>query len=111
MSITNAATARQTLGSILGATATTFNSLIAVVDVGNTYVSKLQLSADDSYKRQKMESTIDNAMFKEQLIRSKTMEETESTLKAHEFMSKSEQHKLAYEESYKRFSALFTETK
>ena len=106
MSIANTTTARATVGTLFGAIASSADSVINIIQVGNTYISKLQLAADDSYFQQKKESSINRAVFEEQLIRSKAQEEAESALRAHEFMEKSATHKVEYQASYDRFKLI-----
>jgi hypothetical protein len=106
----NTSTAKATVGSLFSVITNTGESVIGILNVANTYVGKAQLAADDSYKRQLVESKIDNAVHQEQAIRKAAQDEAESAMRAKEFMLKSEGHKEAYQQSYDRFSSLFSST-
>lgn len=107
----NTSTAKATVGSLFSVISNTGESIIGILGVANTYVSKAQLAADDSFKRQLIESKIENAVHQEQAIRKAAQDEAESSLRAKEFCLKSEYHEEAYKKSYDRFAALFESAK
>ncbi len=105
------ATAKFTLGSILGAVSSTANSLVATLDVGNTLIEKAQLAATSSLKKQRVETILDEESFLEQLIRDKANEDAQSQRRVRDFCKQSPEDAQAYQSAYERFTKLVRETK
>lgn len=98
------ATSRATLGSIFNAiqsTATTATNTLQVLD---TTVNGINGFVSDKMDRAELRRKGSYSTFKEQLHRDLAQEEADSTLRVTEYMSKSEQHKSAYETAYNRIA-------
>lgn len=104
------ATAKFTLGSVLGAVASTANSVVATLEVGNTLIEKAQLAATTSLTKQRLETKADEEVFLEHLIREKAHEDAMSALRAKDFCKQSADHLQMYQSAYNRFEKLLRET-
>lgn len=100
-----------TFGALLGAVTSTANSVVAVLDVGNTLIEKGQLAATTSLKKQRFEVIAEEETFLENLIREKANEDAISALRVKEFCQQSADHNKMYESAYTRYQTLLRPTK
>ena len=99
-------TARLTLGSILSTVNTTANTVTSTLDAVSSGIGMLNAYIDNAAQHQKARIAIDNEDFIESLIREKSQERTESTLRVQKYISQSPEHAKAYQEAYETYSKL-----
>ena len=100
------ATARLTLGSILSTVNTTATTVTSTVDAAGKAVGMLNAYVENAAAHQKARIAIDNEDFIENLIREKSQERTESTIRVQKYISQSTEHAKAYQEAYETYSKL-----
>lgn len=105
------ASGRIALGSIMGAIATTANTVTGVLDAANQGVGMLNHIVVTAAKQQKDRSILDADDFQEYMVRDKAMQNTLSLKAVKEFIEQDEFNKVNYEESYQRYSKLLGRTK
>ena len=100
------ATARLTLGSILSTVNTTATTVTSTLDAASKAVGMLNAYVENAAQHQKARIAIDNEDFIESLIREKSQERTESTLRVQKYINQSQEHAKAYQEAYETYSKL-----
>ena len=100
------ATARLTLGSILSTVNTTATTVTSTLDAASKAVGMLNAYVENAASHQKARIAIDNEDFIESLIREKSQERTESTLRVQKYINQSQEHAKAYQEAYETYSKL-----
>ena len=104
------ATARLTLGSILSTVNTTAATATSTLDAAGKAVGMLNAYVDNAASHQKARIAVDNEDFIESLIREKSQERTESTLRVQKYIGQSQEHAKAYQEAYETYSKLLRPT-
>ena len=99
-------TARLTLGSILSTVNTTATTVTSTLDAAGKAVGMLNAYVENAAQHQKARIAVDNEDFIESLIREKSQERTESTLRVQKYISQSPEHAKAYQEAYETYSKL-----
>ena len=100
------ATARLTLGSVLSTVNTTATTVTSTLDAASKAVGMLNNYVDNAAQHQKARIAVDNEDFIESLIREKSQERTESTLRVQKYIGQSQEHAKAYQEAYETYSKL-----
>ena len=103
-------TARLTLGSILSTVNTTATTVTSTLDAAGKAVGMLNAYVENAAAHQKARIAVDNEDFIESLIREKSQERTESTLRVQKYISQSPEHAKAYQEAYETYSKLLRPT-
>ena len=104
------ATARLTLGSILSTVNTTAATVTSTLDAAGKAIGMLNNYVDNAAQHQKARIAVDNEDFIESLIREKSQERTESTLRVQKYINQSPEHAKAYQEAYETYSKLLRPT-
>ena len=104
------ATARLTLGSILSTVNTTAATATSTLDAAGKAVGMLNAYVENAASHQKARIAVDNEDFIESLIREKSQERTESTLRVQKYIGQSTEHASAYKEAYETYSKLLRPT-
>ena len=104
------ATARLTLGSILSTVNTTATTVTSTLDAAGKAVGMLNAYVENAASHQKARIAVDNEDFIENLIREKSQERTESTLRVQKYIGQSTEHAKAYQEAYETYSKLLRPT-
>ena len=99
-------TARLTLGSILSTVNTTATTVTSTLDAAGKAVGMLNAYVENAASHQKARIAVDNEDFIESLIREKSQERTESTLRVQKYINQSQEHAKAYQEAYETYSKL-----
>ena len=99
-------TARLTLGSVLSTVNTTATTVTSTLDAAGKAVGMLNAYVENAAQHQKARIAVDNEDFIESLIREKSQERTESTLRVQKYISQSQEHAKAYQEAYETYSKL-----
>lgn len=97
---------RLTFGAMLSTVTTTANTVTATLEAVNQGVGMLTSYVGNAAEHQKLRQLADNETFVEELIREKSFEETQSTLRVSKFISQSDEHHSAYEKAYNKFNAI-----
>ena len=103
-------TARLTLGSVLSSVNTAANTVTSSLDAVSSGIGMLNAYIDNAAQHQKARIAVDNEDFIESLIREKSQERTESTLRVQKYISQSPEHASAYKEAYETYSKLLRPT-
>ena len=103
-------TARLTLGSVLSTVNTTATTVTSTLDAAGKAVGMVNAYIDNAASHQKARIAVDNEDFIESLIREKSQERTESTLRVQKYINQSQEHAKAYQEAYETYSKLLRPT-
>lgn len=103
-------TTRLTFGAVLNTVNTTANTVTSTLDAVSSGIGMLNAYIDNAAAHQKARIAIDNEDFIEGLIREKSQERTESTLRVQKYITQSQEHAKAYQEAYDTYSKLLRPT-
>ena len=97
---------RVTLASVLTTVQTTAQTLTDTMSTVNKGVGMINTLVTDAADKQKINSVLRMASFKEEAIRQAAYEEVESDLRVKKFCLQSTDHADSYKASYDRFTKL-----
>lgn len=103
------ATARLTLGSVLGTVESAATSISSVFDTATKGINMANKYVSDASKKQNIRSIVDMHDFQNKLAEEKAMEETLRKKTILEFTNQSEENKNLFENAFNRINELLAE--
>lgn len=99
-------TSRLTFGAVLSTVQTTANTLTNVLDAANASIGMVNTFVTSAAENQQIRAIADKETFIEDLIREKSFEQANSSLRVSKFTQQSNQHKEYFETAYDKYSTL-----
>lgn len=104
------ASARMTVGTLLGTVNEVATSVSSIFDTATKSINMLNRYVSEAAEKQALRSIVDTHGFKERLVEEKTMETVTRKLEIKSFCSQSQHHADLYQATYNEFLSLLENT-